>query len=137
MQSQLNSRQWRLYNCLKENGDTYIKQIELAHRLPQYYGEFEKDNFHDSPARMLMTKDIRAINEAGIIQKIIISNSQGIKLSNEAEFNRYIRAEFGAIFRKLSRTRIKAGKAAHHKQGRIIFNTEREFVEAFIGGEED
>lgn len=137
MQSELNSRQWRLYNCLKENGDQFIRQIEIARQLPQYYGEFTEANFHDSQARMLMTKDIRAINESGVIQKIIISSSKGIKLSNEAEFTQYIRAEFGAIFRKLSRTRIKAGKAARNMQGRIVFNSEREFIEAFIGGGED
>ena len=136
MQFELNTRQWKLYNLLKANGDQYIKQIEIARQLPEYYGEYEADKFHDSQARMLMTKDIRAINEASIIQKVVISNSQGIKLSNEKEFDHYIRAEFGAIFRKLTRTRTKAGKAARNGQGRIVFNSEREFVEAFIGTEE-
>lgn len=137
MENQLNSRQWKLYNLLKDNGDCFITQLEAARRLPQYYGEYEAEKFHDSPARMLMTKDIRAINEAGVIQKIIISSPKGIKLSNEAEFKRYIRAEFGAIFRKLTRTRTKAGKAARNGQGRIVFHTEREFVEAFLGGKEE
>lgn len=137
MGNQLNSRQWKLYTILKDNGDCFIKQVEVARRLPQYYGEYEADKFHDSPARLLMTKDIRSINEAGVIQKIVISSPKGIKLSNEAEFKRYIRAEFGAIFRKLTRTRIKAGKAARNRQGRIVFNSERDFVEAFLGSKEE
>lgn len=136
MNNELNTRQWKLYNFLKARGNYYAKQIDVARSFSEYYYFDEKENFHDSQARLLMTKDIRAINDSGIIQKIIISNSKGIKLSTEDEFMRYIRSEFGAIFRKLNRTRRKAGKAARNGQGRIVFNTEREFVEAFIGGEE-
>lgn len=137
MNSELNTRQWKLYNFLKARGDYYTKQIEIARRLRKFYYFNEAENFHDSQARLLMTKDIRQINESGTIQKIIISNSKGVKLSNEEEFIRYMHGEFGAIFRKLNRARTKAGKAARHGQGRIVFNTEREFVEAFIGTEQE
>lgn len=65
MQSELNSRQWRLYNCLKENGDQFIRQVEIARQLPQYYGEFTEANFHDSQARMLMTKDSGGSHKGG------------------------------------------------------------------------
>lgn len=136
MNSELNTRQWRLYDFLKAQGDHYTKQVEIARALSDYYYFDEAENFHDTQARMTMTSDIRAINDSGVIQKIIISNSNGVKLSNEVEFMRYIRGEFGAIFRKLNRTRRKAGKAARNGQCRIVFNTEREFIEAFIGGEE-
>lgn len=136
MNNELNTRQWRLYDFLKAQGNHFTKQIEIARALSDYYYFDEAENFHDTQARMIMTSDIRAINDSGVIQKIVISNSSGVKLSSEDEFMRYIRGEFGAIFRKLKRARKKAGKAARHGQCRIVLNTEREFVEAFIGGEE-
>ncbi|MEG2688259.1 MAG: hypothetical protein RSA24_03740 [Clostridia bacterium] len=134
MKTELNNRQWRLYDFLKSQGDKYTKQIEVAKNLEQFYGECSEDNFHDSKVRFLITSDIRFINQSGIIQKVIISNANGIKLSNEEEFDSYINAELSAIFRKLSRARIKLNKASKNNQGRIVFGGEREFIEAFIGG---
>ena len=132
MKSELNARQWALYNLLKNTPDTYWTQIEIAYQLREYYNTtFADDHFHDSRTRHLLTKDIRAINESDVIQKVIITNRHGVKLASSAEFEHYINAEFAAIFRKLARTRRKARKAGLDGQMRIVLGSERDTIEAF------
>lgn len=136
MKNELNSRQWALYNYLKSMGDTWTTQYGVAFslsRLDGYYTDFDNaDTFHDSAARMQMTADIRAINESSIIQKIIITSSKGIKLANSEEFDRYIRKEIMAAVRKLMRAKHKAAKGNLDGQMRLVFNSERDTVKAFL-----
>ena len=132
--SELNERQWAVYNLLKNNPDKYLKQIDICLNLRHFYSAYASSSkpFHDSNARQLLTKDIRAINESGVIQKIIISNSKGVKIANEAEFEAYIKSEFAACFRKLQRIRQKARKAGLNGQMRFTFGGgERDTTEAF------
>jgi hypothetical protein len=132
MKSELNARQWALYNLLKNNPDRYMTQIEIVYGLKEYYDtSFYNDQFHDSKARHLLTKDIREINQSEVIQKIIISNNRGVKIASSAEFAQYINAEFASIFRKLARTRQKARKAGLDGQMRIVLGRERDTIEAF------
>lgn len=137
MKSELNPRQWSLYNLLKNNPDRYMTQREIAWRLYEHYGDgcaitgFTDDGFHDSAARHMLTNDIRTINKSEVIQKIIISNRRGVKIASSAEFEQYINAEFAAIFRKLARTRQKAKKAGLDGQMRIVLGSERDTIEAF------
>lgn len=132
MKSELNPRQWALYNLLKNTPDTYWTQLELAYNLREFYDtSFTDDQFHDSAARHMLTSDIRAINKSEVIQKIIISTSKGVKIANREEFEQYINAEFASIFRKLARTRQKARKAGLDGQMRIVLGKERDTIEAF------
>lgn len=134
--SELNSRQWALYNYLKDMGDTWTTQYGVAMALSLvdgYYSDFDdEETFHDSPARMAMTADIRAINESDVIQKVIISSCKGVKLANEAEFDRYIRKEIMAAVRRLLRAKRKAQKGNRNGQMKFVFNSERDTVKAFI-----
>lgn len=132
MKSELNSRQWTLYNYLKEKGDVWTTQLEIASHIIGYLFNGKPSEFHDSLARQQMTKDIQKINNSGVIQKVIISSSKGIKLANKKEFEKYISGEFAAVFRKLKRVRIKAKKGGLDGQMRITFNKERDTIEAFI-----
>lgn len=130
--SELNARQWAVYNLLKNNPDRHLTQIEIVYKLRDYYDtSFYNEQFHDSNARHLLTKDIRAINESDIIQKVVISNNKGVKIASSAEFEKYINAEFASIFRKLARTRQKAKKAGLDGQMRIVLGNERDTIEAF------
>lgn len=128
----LNSRQWALYAYLKDRGDQWTKQEDIAYALNEWYRFLESDNFHDSNARLLMTKDIRAINDNEVIQKIIISGSKGIKLANEEEFSLYIKRQYGSVLRRLQRIRHKEKKGAMDGQTRIVFKSERDVIEAFL-----
>lgn len=135
----LTPRQWALYRFLKEQGDQWTKQITAAETIyhisgGEHYGDTGTpcETFHDSPARMQMTADIRAINDSGVIQKVIISSGKGIKIANEAEFERYIQKEIGAAIRKLLRAKRKAAKGKLDGQMRFVFNSERDTVKSFI-----
>lgn len=129
----LTPRQWRLYNFLKERGDVWTTQIDIAYALKDHYDvSFKNDRFHDSKARLQMTMDIRKINDNDVIQKIIISSPKGIKIANESEFDEYIYKELGGVLRRLSRVRRKAEKAKMNGQTRIVFKSERDTIEAFI-----
>lgn len=129
----LTPRQWALYNFLKEQGDVWTTQIDIAFALKDHYDvAFENDKFHDSKARLQITMDIRALNDSDVIQKIIMSSSKGIKIANEKEFDQYIRREIGAVIRRLTRAKRKADKARMNGQTRVVFKSERDTIEAFI-----
>ena len=134
MKSELTPRQWALYNFLKDCGDVWTTQINVAYALNDWYDvSFDDLSFHDSVTRHQITNDIRAINDSNIIQKVIISSPKGIKLANKEEFQRYIRKEISAAVRKLVRAKRKAEKGNKDGQYRITFTKgEREVVEAFI-----
>ena len=129
----LTPRQWALYNFLKEQGDVWTTQIDIAYALKDFYDvSFENDKFHDSKARLQITMDIRAINDSEVIQKIVISSPRGIKIANETEFDKYIRSEISAVIRRLTRAKRKAEKARFNGQTRVVFKSERDTIEAFI-----
>ena len=134
MKSELTQRQIALYNYLKECGDVWTTQINVAYALKEWYDvSFDDLSFHDSVTRHQMTNDIRAINDSNIIQKVIISSRKGIKLANKEEFQKYIRKEISAAVRKLVRAKRKAEKGNKDGQYRITFTKgEREVIEAFI-----
>lgn len=133
--SELNARQWRLYNLLKERGDTWTKQRELAELLPDLYHTERAQDFHDSGARLLMTKDIQVINKSDVIQKIIISGARGVKLANKEEARAYIAGKFSAVFHSLERVRKLERKAGLDGQTRLIFGRERDIIKAYIDSE--
>lgn len=138
MKNELNSRQWKLYEYLKKRGNVWTSQWYLASVIPEYgYDNTTQDTrlFHDSKIRLQMTKDIRTINDSGVIQKVIMTGAKGVKLATREEFEAYIKSEFSAVFRKLKRVRTKAKKAGLDKQMKIVFNTERDTIEAFIDSE--
>lgn len=138
MKKELNSRQWALYNYLKKRGNEWTTQWFLALVIPEYeYNGMQEETkqFHDSKVRIQMTKDIQVINDSGIIQKIILAGPKGIKLASREDYYKSIKSEFASVFRKLKRVRTKAKKAGLDNQMRIVFNTERDTIEAFIDNE--
>ena len=120
-------RQEALYGFLLSRGDHWTRMQITVNRLDEYpaYGV----SFHNSGARRLLTSDIEAINSSDQFEKIIVSGSRGIKLANEEEFERFIKAEFGEIFRKLRRVRGIAQKGSRDQQ----IDLEGQIREAFLG----
>lgn len=129
----LTPRQWALYNFLKERGDEWTTQLDIAYALEDYYDtSFTDDKFHDSRARLQITMDIRALNDSDVIQKIIMSGSKGVKIANESEFDTYIGREIMAAVRRLKRAKRKAEKGNRDGQMRLVLNKERDTIEAFL-----
>ena len=95
------------------------------------YPAFFVSTYHNSAARRLLTADIEAINGSDRFEKIIISGCRGIKLATEAEFERFISAEFAEVFKKLRRVRRLAQKGGRSSQidfeGRVsvVFQEEK------------
>ena len=133
--SGLNSRQFRLYNYLKFKGDEWTTQYEIVNDLSDLYNYEEVDliAFHDNPARMQLTKDIRAINASDYIPKPILSGSKGVKIANEHEFDLYISSNINAVLRRLKRLKKLADKGGQNGQYRLkLSEYQKEVVEAFI-----
>lgn len=128
----LNCRQIRLYVYLLDKGDQWTSQENVAYDLSEYYGYYESDNFHDTYCRMLITNDIRKINESNEVEKIIISSSKGIKLANEEEFAKYISKQYASVFRRLKRVRDKEKKGKAHYNITFDENAEIEVVESLL-----
>ena len=131
--SELNSRQWALYNYLKERGDEWTYQEKAAADIPEYpYSMYAI--FHDSRARHMMTSDIRAINKSNVIQKVIITGAKGIKLASKDDFIAYLKRQYAALWRRKERIDKIARKGLNDQQMRIVFGHERDTIEAFIDG---
>lgn len=132
--SELNSRQFALYNYLKSRGNEWTYQEDIAKALPDWYAPIEEaKDYHNTKERHLMTKDIRAINESSVIQKVIISNpSRGVKIATEDEWKECIKREYTSVFNKLKRIRNKERKGLMNGQTRLVFKTERDTIEAFL-----
>lgn len=131
--SELNSRQWALYNYLKERGDQWTFQEEIAYALKEWYCPVTNGDFHNTPQRHIMTRDIRAINDSSVIQKIIISNPRrGIKIANEEEWQTAVKNEYISLFKRLKRIKTKERKGLLDGQTRLVFKAERDVIEAFL-----
>lgn len=131
MSNDLNSRQWALYNLLKNHPDRRFQLCEIPAELPEFYPVTPGKHFHNTGTRRRITADIQAINDSDVIQKVIVKNTFGIKLASREEFEQYINAEFAELSRRWKRTWKKAKKAGLDGQMKMTFGRERDTVEAF------
>lgn len=132
--SELTSRQWTLYNLLKTKKD-WVKQAKIQSDLPNEYPLIYEDKdmpFHDTSARQSITKDIRAIKNSDVIQKIILSKSSGIKIATAEEFDEYFERKSASLKRQFKLLYKQLKKAQMNEQTRIKFGSERNYIEAFI-----
>ena len=123
-------RQANLYEFLLKKGDMWTRMIEASCCVEGYPIGWTS-SFHNSQARRVLTRDIEEINASEKYEKIIISGNRGIKLANAEEYERFIRAEYAEIFRKLRRVRGINAKASLDYQYEM--DEEDAWREAFIG----
>ena len=128
----MNTRQIALYEFLLDKGDEWTPQAEIARELYRDYGNaeccLEPKDYHNTTERQYITEDICVINLDPNVEKIIISCRKGVKIANEEEFDRYIKAQYNATIRKLSRIYKMAKKG--NRNGQIDFGGHT--VEAFL-----
>ena len=127
--SELTPRQWKLYEFLKSQED-WVKQELISSSLPDLYGTDETP-FHDTMARMHITNDIRAIKNSDVIQKIVISNAKGVKIANAEEFDEWFKRKAISLKKQMKLLYKQLKKAQLNNQTRIVYNSERDFIEAF------
>jgi len=127
--SELTPRQWKLYEFLKSQED-WVKQELISSSLPDLYGTDETP-FHDTMARMHITNDIRAIKNSDVIQKIVISTTKGVKIANAEEFDEWFKRKAISLKKQMKLLYKQLKKAQLNNQTRIVYNSERDFIEAF------
>jgi len=127
--SELTPRQWVLYEFLKSQND-WVKQKHISSSLPDLYGTDETP-FHDTIARINITNDIRAIKKSEVIQKIVISNAKGVKIANVEEFDEWFKRKAISLKKQMGLLYKQLKKAQLNNQTRIVYNSERDFIEAF------
>ena len=131
---ELNERQKALYNFLLQQNNQWTFQEDIAKALPDWYAPIEQTkDYHNTKERHLMTKDIRALNDSSVIQKIILSNpNKGVKIANKEEWQECIKRDYISVFKKLKRIRNKERKGCMDGQMRFGFKSERDTIEAFL-----
>ena len=134
--SNLNSRQFRLYDYLKNKRlDEWTFQEQIARDLSDLYPATENDfeDFHNSTCRHLIGGDIRAINESDYIHKPILSGARGVKIANEQEFDKYIASNIMSAVNRLKRLKKLSEKADKNGQYRLkLSQYQKEVYEAFL-----
>jgi hypothetical protein len=124
----LNTKQWLLYTYLKEHysDDKFISKKELAQACGYTFNDKSQRNCVD------MEADVRAINDCDIIQKIVVSDSTGYKIGNEAQVLDYLKKRFNRDFKSLRLNWKLAKKVKMNNQMRLVFGSERDTIETFI-----
>lgn len=123
-------RREALYSFLLARGDKWTSMEQTTDSIPMY-PTYTRSTYHNSTARRLLTRDIEAVNSSDKFEKIIVSGKYGIKLANENDFQKFLKSEFGEIFRKLRRVRTIARKGSRDQQ----LDLEGQIREAFLGGD--
>ena len=123
-------RREALYSFLLARGDKWTSMEQTTDSIPMY-PTYTRSTYHNSTARRLLTRDIEAVNSSDKFEKIIVSGKYGIKLANENDFQKFLKSEFGEIFRKLKRVRTIARKGSKDQQ----IDLEGQIREAFLGDE--
>lgn len=125
----LTPRQWDLYNLLKDRFEdgVYISKKMICEALPQHYQIKEKE----TRTCRIIEDDVREINDCPIIQKIIVSNSKGYKIGNQAEVTEYLNKRFRRDYKSLKLNWALANKVALDGQMRLAFANERDVIEAY------
>ena len=122
-----------LYNYLLEKGDEWTPQSHIARDLYAHFGNGEcclaPEQYHNTTERLHLLKCKQSINDSAKFDKIIISNTKGMKIATEAEAELYLAREYKAIFKKLKRIRTIEKKCKLHNQIRVDGHTIDAFLE--------
>lgn len=130
---ELTTRQWKLYSFLK--GQTEYKHVYQVLVESELYGqEFNSKNFNNSTAARALRKDLQALKASGAIQTVLATHTKkGIKIATKEEYASYSKRKWKAIVEAIKMQKLQDKKAGLDGQHRIVFNKEKEVIEAFIG----
>lgn len=133
--AKINLRQWKLYRLLKQV-DGWITQQQIYEGLldsnlyPKWDG---KQDFHNSRARKMMSKDVAILNDSDL-PRIILSSPSGLKISSKDEYQNWSKLKWISLKKSIKRLAYKDYKAKMDGQMRIKFDEEseaKEYVESF------
>ena len=114
------SRQWKLYDFLKEHMDEYLSIVDIM----------KQTNLYND--RRLLTRDLQVIKTNPTINRILITSRKGIKLaSNKEEADEYLEQEKIEILSRLKRYFQQAHQIELDQQTQIVWNSEKDTIEVF------
>ncbi len=135
MENKLNTRQWKLYQYIKEYSQKgeWKNRREIQKDLWRIYPITSQNIFNDSGLR-LMTKDIQAINANDIPHKVILcDSSKGIKMATKQEYSNILANERISILSQLKRHNEKVKKISLNGQRKLKMTPyQKEQVESLI-----
>lgn len=106
----MNIRQNYLYYYLEFNKEVWRKREKILNDLSDIYLYKHQENFNDSTAARLLTKDIQEINNSDLGILIISNTKKGIKLATEEEAKEQLRREQIELLSKWKRWHNKVAK---------------------------
>ena len=136
----LNTRQWQLYNLIKENSLKGVKttQLEICNRIDGYDYRDRKGTTDKCSA---IWNDVRDINLSSETEKVIITHKYTYWIGSEEETEEYLKACWNAIAPALKRYWSLVKKIKSNGQYKLlstkgdIIDAEskaRAYVESFI-----
>lgn len=118
----MNTRQWKLYEFLKENMDHYLSRKAIMNKSGLYENETSRT----------LTHDLQVIKENPTINRIIITSRKGIKIaSTKEEADEYLEREKIEVLSRLQRYYLQSKQYGLDKQTQIVFNSEKGVIEVF------
>ena len=109
----------------------YVKQ-ETISKYVSYYTTHESD-FHNTAERIMMTNDIRAINDSQEFDGIILSNKNGVKLASTNDIESSLKSEYIDVLKALKRVRRKLMKYNLDGQAFLTDELTEDFKDVFKG----
>lgn len=130
----LTSRQWKLYNYLKEHSTEYKLRKEILDDLAEHYPNAkETQEFNNTFGRRELSRDLTALKNSDVIQTVIISSSaKGIKLASEIEYQRYLEKRRISLLKSLKTNYKQMAKAKLNNQKRIVLKYEKDIIESLL-----
>lgn len=123
--SELTPMQWRLYDYLKLNMNRVVSKKELAEALGYSWIDNSERNGRD------IEKDVFALRDSEVINRIIISNNKGYKIATEKEADEWLKSQRIACLKKLKMLYKNRSIAELNNQMRLVFGQEKDCIEVF------
>lgn len=147
-ETKLTPRQWKLYDFLKKQKNEYRNQESMLEAYEDWlqesflthkysYGYFDEKaldvHYSDMTSGRNFRKDLRALRLEPTIQKVICQKKIA-ETVEEAET--YLEKKLNKILRELKIYHAEKKKLEKHLQTRLVFNQEKEIIEAVRGADE-
>ena len=126
----INQRQLNLYNYLL-NQEGWVNRIDILRALAVDYNFHDFGDLYHNPSAVLLTSDIRALNNSSEVRKLIIHNSKrGIKIATKDEAREFLRKDQVENIKRMQKHYFLQEKLYKDGQGSMQGET-IQFLETF------
>lgn len=126
----LNNRQLKLYNYLL-NKEDWVNRIDILRDLAEDYEFHDFGDLYHNASAVLLTSDIRVLNNSSDVRKLIIHNSKkGIKIATREEARDFLRKDYAENLKRMQKHHFLQEKLYKDGQGSMQGET-IQFLETF------